>query len=382
MSEQAEYPLYGSTYTSYRTSPLYHGANPIFTNLKVHERRLRETLAGDALHTAQLGELLGGASNSGRLESCTWNLLGDEDAWERAQEALAEGGEATELSSDEIRGIHVEVRYEKARHSAILLGEASETSTTPGFTSLPLMLVRMPTALREVFLNFLSTSFDTRVTPMKLRPSFLTKMVENLLERTTYTEDEDPSFDIAALSKGIGIQLAFPSVAPLLKNLDLTIPKDDIREFLSRGVLLWQQHQTQTRIQAGLNIRPHSAVTGPFTAALSTYLVNNIALSLDNPGVVVSKIAMGPFALAGEGKIKVLGTSSAAVEFWDALLQDARGTGLEGWNKTVWTDEVLQETAGMRQRKMTRESAPSVPIEPPPPYELHDPARQVSSGSV
>jgi hypothetical protein len=371
MAEQAEYPVYGSTFTSYRASPLYHGASPLLSNLDLHARRLRETLAGDALRNAQLGELLGGAPNSGSLESCTWKLIGDEDAWERAQEALAEGEDVTELPSEDVRGIHVEVRYERARHSAILLGETDRTAATPGFTSLPLLLLRMPTALREVFLNFLSTSFDTRITPMKLRPSFLTTMVENLLERTAYSDDEDPSFDIEALSKGIGIQLAFPSVSPLLKNLDLSIPKDDIREFLSRGRVLWQQQQAQGNDRPGM--RPQSAVTGPFTAALSAYLVNNIALSLDNPGVVVSKIAMGPFAIAGEGKIKVLGTSSAAVDFWDALVQEARGSGLEGFAKFGQSSTmILKETVEVRQPRLTQDS---VPTEPPPPYELHDPSR-------
>jgi hypothetical protein len=371
MTEQAEYPLYGSTFTAYRASSLYHGSSPLLTNLEIHARRLRETLAGDALRNAQLGELLGGSSNSGSLESCTWKVIGDEDAWERAQEALAEGEEITELASEDVRGIHVEVTYERARHSAILLGETDRTAATPGFTSMPLLLLRMPTALREVFLNFLSTSFDTRITPMKLRPSFLTTMVENLLERTAYSDDEDPSFDIEALSKGIGIQLAFPSVAPLLKNLDLSIPKDDLREFLSRGKVLWQQHQAQRSHLP--NIRPQSAVTGPFTAALSAYLTNNVALSLDNPGVVVSKIAMGPFAIAGEGKIKVLGTSSAAVDFWNGLVQEARGSGLEGFTKLGQnTAMVRKETVEVRQPRLTRES---VPTEPPPPYELHDPAR-------
>jgi len=374
MTEQADYPLYSSTFTSYRTSPLYHGANPLTTNLNIYARRLRETLAGDALRNAQLGELFAGATNSGSLESCTWKLLGDEDAWEKAQETLQNGGDAIEVPADEARGIHVEIRYERSRHSAILLGKTAETSATPGFTSMPLLLVRMPTSLREVFLNFLSTSFDSRISPMKLRPSYLTSMVENLLERTiTPSDDEDPSFDLEALSRGIGLQLAFPSVAPLLRNLDLTIPKDDIRVFLSRGRSLWQQQQTQWRAQVVPNYRPHSAITGPFTAALSLYLSNQIALTLDKPGVVVSKVALGPFALAGEGKIKVVATSSAAVEFWDSLIQEARGAGLEGAGKVVETSSVLKGKVEARQTRLARDD--SVPTEPPPPYELHDPTR-------
>jgi hypothetical protein len=354
MSEQAEYPLYGPTFTSYRVSPLYNGPNSLLTDLNLHARRLRETLAGDALRSAQLGEFLGGTSNSGSLESCTWKLIGNEDAWEKGQEAIADGGHAAELSNEEVRGVEVEVCYERARHSAILLGDAGKISTTPGFTNLPLLLLRMPTALREVFLNFLSTSFDARITPMKLRPRFLATMVDNVLERTTSPDDEDPSFDIEALSKGIGIQLAFPSVAPLLKHIDLTIPKDDIREFLSRGRILWQRIQSQSPAQKSLSIRPQSPITGPFTAALSAYLNNNIAMSLDSPGVVVSKIGMGPFALAGEGKLKILWTSPATVEFWDAMVQEARGSGFEESSKAVQSTTILKETVERRQPTLLR----------------------------
>ncbi|KAF2427223.1 hypothetical protein EJ08DRAFT_559898, partial [Tothia fuscella] len=303
------YPLYNSTFTTYRTSPLYHGATPLLTNLEIHARRLREVLAGDALRSAQLGGLY---MPSGSLESCTWKLLGDESAWERAQEALADGEEAVGLSPNEVRGIFVEVRYEKATHSAILLGESNKTTLTPGFTSVPLLLVRMPAPLRELFLSYLTTSFDTRISPMKLRSSFLTSMLETIVEQTQYSsQDEDPSLNLAALRKGVGLQLAFPSVVPHLKNLDISIAADDIAGFLSRGKPLWQHHQAQTQ-QRVTNFRPSSPITGPFTSSLSVYLNNHIVLTLDHPCVVVSKVVTGPFALAGEGKLKVTSSSTAA----------------------------------------------------------------------
>lgn len=111
-------------------------------------------------------------------------------------------------------------------------------------------------------------------------------------------------------------------------------------------------------------------------------------MTLDNPGVSVSKIAIGPFALAGEGKVKVLASSSPAVEFWESLVLEARGSGLGGLvgkdvpdtsmedvtmeDASVEEEEVILPREARRRAKSVRDS---VPTEPPPPYELYDPAR-------
>lgn len=388
MGERIEYPLYGSTFTLYRTSPLYHGSNTLFTNLDVHARRLRETLIGDRSRGVQLPELYPGDNMSGSLETCDWRLIGDEDSWETAQ-GEAVNGESAAIDPSEARGVHIELKFEKARHAAVLLGDRSQMSSTPGFTSLPLLLVRMPAPLREVFVDFLATTFDARITPMRLRPSFLTVSVERILDKTSAPEDEEPHFSLESLSKGIGFQLSFPSAAPLLKNIDVSIPKDDIRDFLSRGRRLWLRHQTQMRAIEHLTNRPQSSITGPFSAALSMYLSNHISMALDNPGVSVSKIAIGPFALASEGKVKVLASSSPAVDFWESLVLEAHGHGLGGSATkerlgTTLEDATMQDMSLEEEeevvlpreaRRRAKSARESVPTEPPPPYELHDPAR-------
>lgn len=383
MSEREDYPLYGSTFTLYRSSPLYHGSNPLFTNLDVHARRLRETLIRDRSRGVQLPELYPGANTSGSLESCDWRLIGDEESWETAQEET-QNGEVSEIDPSQARGIQIELRYEKARHVAMLLGNQSQITSTPGFTSLPLFLIRMPAPLREIFVDFLATTFDVRISPMRLRPSFLTSAVEQVLDKTSAPDDEDPSFSLESISKGIGIQLAFPSAAPLLKSIDVSIPKDDIRDFLSRGRRLWQQYRTQLRANAQLSHHPKSSITGPFSAALSIYLSNHISMTLDDPGVSVSKIAIGPFALSGEGKVKVLSSSSPAVDFWDSLIMEARVSGLGGlaakgkqhaaMEDVTMEEEDEDEVPSPREARRRAKSA-SLPSEPPPPYELHDPTR-------
>jgi hypothetical protein len=362
------YPLYGSTFTLYRASPLYHGSDHVFDNLDLHARRLRETLAGDRARNLLLTDLQPEIAGTGSLKNCEWTLLGDETAWERQQE---EPDSDDHVTAGNARGVHIQLRFERANYNALVLGDRPKISTTPGFTSLPLILVRMPATLRELFLDFLATTFDTRVSPMKLRSSFLTSSLEGLLQRTVPQGDDDPALDLESLSKGIGLQLSFPSATPHLKNLDLVIAKDDIRDFQSRGEQLWQQYRARNPLGKTWSTRPNSNITGPFTAALSMYLSNHIAMELDNPAIVLSKVALGTFALAGEGKIKVLTSSAAAVEFWDTLIQEAHGSGLEGMGKTPAVVQNGGTRADSRKQRLT-----SVPTEPPPPYELHDPARQ------
>jgi len=358
------YPLYGSTFTLFRASPLYHGSDALFDNLHLYGKRLRENLAGDRARGMLLTDLQPELAGTGSLESCEWSLLGNEMAWE---------DEDIEVQSDNARGIQVDLKFERARYSALLLGDRTKMSSTPGFVSLPLLLIRMPATLREIFVDFLSTTFDTRISPMKLRSSFLTSSLEQLLRQTVPQGDEDPTLDLESLTKGLGLQLAFPSVTPHLKSLDMVITKDDIREFLSRGKELWRQNQRGQRSQNDQFSRPSSSITGPFTAALSAYLSNHIAMELDNPAIVVSKVALGPFALAGEGKVKVLNSSTAAVDFWDALIQEASGSGLETVAKTAAIVSSDDKPLRARQARLT-----SVPTEPPPPYELVDPARRLS----
>jgi hypothetical protein len=325
-----EYPLYGSTFSLYRVSPFYHGADEFFSNLDLHARRLRENLAGGRARSLLLTDLQPELAGTGSLESCEWSRLGDEAAWEKQQEDQDD----MHITSDNTRGVQVQLQFERAKYAALLLGDGSKMSSTPGFMSLPLLLVRMPATLRELFLDFLSTSFDARISPMRLRSSFLSSSLEGLLEQTVPQRDEDAALNLESLSKGVGLQLSFPSVIPHLKSLDIVITKDDIREFLSRGSQLWQRYQMDNQGEKSWPARPNSNITGPFTAALSTYLSSHTAMGLESPAIVLSKIALGPFALAGEGKVKVLASSPAAVDFWSALVQEAHGAGLELREKT------------------------------------------------
>lgn len=303
-----KYPLYDATYTAYRLSPLYRGANSLLdeTTLRMHARRLRDILRGDILRGVDVGGGNADGSTSGTLENCTWELVGDEDSWERLHQSNAEEDEeqpgdltdAPSLDASEARGIHIELRYQKATYTALLLRDpnSEETSAPPDFTALPLLFVRMPAALRDTFTTYLTSTFDARLAPMKLRSRFLSSSLETLLSRL---HPLDPS----SLLTRLQLQLSFPTACPTsaLRCLDITLSRNDIPTFLTRGSSLLPTTPTASNI------------TGPFTAALSAYLSAHLALDLTHAGVHISKIALPPLlALSADGRIKIFSPFAAA----------------------------------------------------------------------
>lgn len=423
------YPIYGSTFHLYRLSPLYHGETPILEDsaLRTHSRRLRDVLKGDNLRGVQVDfpgpeNLL---HNSGPLEECDWNLIGDESSWTElyTQPIDSESQDAiSTVTPETARGIQIDLQYAKHIYSAFILRDPDKTSSPPGFTSLPLLLVRMPAAIREILLNYLSTTFDTHISPLKLRASFLASALESHLTRLTTSTSTQFIPDIL---KAVQLQLSFPTSTKLLKNIDISIAREDIPGFLARGKLLSQQVQTGP-------VPDPSAPTGPFITALSHYTTTHLALPLFHPKTNISKLACGAFALASEGRIKLYSpppisssasddgttapTAPSAAEhamrdLYASLIQEASSRGRfivagvepEATNNVAAVGtkgkvrsgpsgkRVLADITGAatkRQKSSAQDAgqagdaaagAPrggmdNIPAEPPPPYELHDPA--------
>lgn len=423
------YPLYGSTFHLYRLSPLYHGETPILedSTLCTHSRRLRDVLKGDNLRGVQVDfpgpdNLL---HNSGSLEECDWNLIGDESSWTELHTQPIDSESQDTIStvtSETARGIQIDLQYSKHIHSAFILRDPDKTLSPPGFTSLPLLLVRMPAAIREIFLNYLSTTFDTRISPLKLRASFLTSALELHLMRLTASTSTQSIPDIL---KAVQLQLSFPTSTKLLKNIDISIAREDIPSFLARGKLLSQQVRTGP-------VPDPSAPAGAFITALSHYTTTHLALPLFHPKTSISKLACGAFALASEGRIKLYppphissasddGTTAptapsaaehAMRDLYASLIQEASSCGrfIVAGVETEAADNVaavgtkgkvrsgpsgkraltdITGAATKRQKSSAQHAgqgdpvaaarAPrgrrdSIPAEPPPPYELHDPA--------
>lgn len=366
VSAMSTYPLYDSNFQLYRLSPLYNGSSPILDNLNLHARKLREAFKGDSSLSlnAATATQAGYGVGFGTLKSCAWELLGDEAQWQSAHQEEAEDDEISmvgEVSTRDARGVRIELEYDKSKQCALLLGQPNQKSSIPGFTNLPLLLVSMPVPVREIFFKYLATTFDCRVSPMKLRSSFLSSALERILAHDSADVAQGESL------KSLQLQLSCPSVAPSLKSIDVSITKDDLSEFLAHGQKLWDEHNISVK-QSGL-------ITGAFTAALSAYLQQHIALSLDHPGVVVSRFVYGPFIISGDGKTKVLQSSKLAKDFWSRVIEEASSHEFDGFDASNLADKALREKhhfqATPRQLPLDR-----LPTDPPPPYELHDPAKQ------
>ncbi|KZF23360.1 hypothetical protein L228DRAFT_114595 [Xylona heveae TC161] len=314
------------------------------------------------------------------------NPTGNQDT--SAHPAPGQDTRQTDTSGDRtcIHGILVEVRYERATYKAILLGDERAPSPPPppqeaqtsnnrigvhsalpeGFTHLPLLLTRMPSALRRTFLEYLASAFDTRASPFTLSSNRLCERIEEFLsdsgfgasqdhEEDTGGDNESPSHEAASRSiKDLSLSLRFaPPVAPLLKTLDITISKTDIWNFIQMGRRqLARQQQDSSASQSVPPPNPQNTITtpetrstrkrkrpspdhtpphpphpssssllpspssvlasstqprtkGPFISALSAHTATHLAMPLTHPSIAIHKIACSGFVLASDGRIKL-----------------------------------------------------------------------------
>lgn len=333
MAEIPPYPLYNRTYQLYRVSPLHHADSdtPLLHDrtLRTHAKRLREQLKGDNVRGVEV-DFAGtedALPNLGPLEECNWDMIGDEDAWIDRHRQLVDP-EASQVSqamtAEEARGIEVSLEYEKQSYNALLLRDPGVTSSPDGFTLLPLLLVKMPAPVREVFLNYVRTSFDAHVAPLKLPSAFITSSLETYFRHLSSSSSSQSIQDIV---RQLQVQLSFPNATALLKHLDITIASRHVPGFVSRGKLL--KHAKEK----------------PFTAALSRYLKKHLALDLSHPKVQVSRISCGSLSL-GTDRLKLVAPETsndssfeessapeasagqlAVHDFYTSLVREATGTG-------------------------------------------------------
>lgn len=288
------YPLYQTTFTTLRLSPLYHGPDVELDNsaLAIFASRLRDVLVGNVLRGVTVGLTQSDDSlgRVGSLRSCRWLVFKDEEDW-LAQDAditVNEGN--TTLSASTSPGIHIEIAYERATYTALLLRQGNE-ALSPGFTYFPLLLARMPTSLRETLTTFLASTFDTLAQPLRLPPSFLTSSLETYMMDLTQGLDSNNAERMLSTSlRDVLVTLSFdlPSQRSTLKTIDMQLARNDLHRFWSLG----QKLSTE---KDGL----------PFTKSLEHYVDGHLGMDLRDERVKIAKVACGAFVMGMEGKIKL-----------------------------------------------------------------------------
>lgn len=267
----SSHPLYNTTYTLHRLSPLH--AFPKLTSatdLTHHAKSLLSILRGDVLRGVRVRDDADDAlGHAGRLKSVTW-------------EALPPPEHDSDDDEDDFdpRGVVITLVYEKAAYTSLLLAAPSSPLAGP-FTSLPLLLTRLPKSLRETLLAYLAATFDTLPSPLPLDSGTLRNMLEAWL-----AADAGPGKDV---------QLVFEAPVPSLKAITITVPRGDVPRFVRRG----------KGLQGG---EAEQGGEGPFFAALRHYASATMGLDIAVLGLM--KVACGGFVLGAgahgaSGKVKV-----------------------------------------------------------------------------
>ncbi|KAK2063975.1 hypothetical protein LY76DRAFT_141008 [Colletotrichum caudatum] len=361
-------PFFNTTFSTHRASPLYVGANALtFPRLQTLSQRLRDTLVGDVVRGVQVG-LEGNDTSLGRagaLERVGIRWVGLEALLGGALDSDADlsqdlsGDEADSNTYRKKKCLVFEIRYENALCTAVLLpalsdktqdsrqdGLAANNFEIPGllsnggldednrFLHLPLLLLRMPAPLKSLIMDFLSSTFDCRISSMRLGTKGLTAAWERWIQDAGLPSQ-------GSLAKDMVLTLGFYVPPPDasednedqhleglgIKSVDVIIPAEELRRFVKAGERLANTAEI-TKRKAGSqgyedDPRKRKRLAGgkadegwgwievgndkrqePFLRALGAYLDKHLALNLFHPGVRVTKIACGGFVLS-EGRVKV-----------------------------------------------------------------------------
>ncbi|KAJ4289345.1 carboxypeptidase Y-deficient [Collariella sp. IMI 366227] len=328
----APIPFYNTTFSAHRVSPLYIGSEPLSTNrLHLLSQRLRDRLVGDVVRGVEVG--------------------------------LGRDGEDFIISrADDMDW---------------------EQSVDPGhFLFLPLLLLRMPTPPKTILSEFLATSFDCRVSPMRLGTRSLTTSWESwirtagLPSRGSLGRDMVLSlgFYIPPSDTAVGYQPAEEGAAAAdqtlgLKSIDVIIQATELRKFVAVGKRLatsqdplstpsaswdWEEDAKKRRrltgrlYEEGWEWRAKTEEGGspeqqPFLEALACYLKKHLGLNLFHPGVSVVKIACGGFVMS-ETRLKL---------FNPAASRDSDGVSILGQKAAV-----LGLVGGLVEKAQIRMVAP------------------------
>ncbi|KAG0646310.1 hypothetical protein D0Z07_8406 [Hyphodiscus hymeniophilus] len=323
------YPLYNTTFTLHRVSPLYTGSNlPLDnTTLQRHARRFRDILAGDVLRGVRVG--LGTEDDVharvGALQSVTWQVLVEEDLWNMDEETTTK----ITMGHGAGKGMMVQVAYEKMLYRAILLGhqgsgqdESMLDVGQDGFQHFPLLLTRMPASLREMFTDFLATTFDARVAILHLTGPYLPTTFERYISDCCMGGDGEEaglvesSKSLRKTVKDVQVLIGFdlPNVASL-QTIEFHLSQEDIPRLVHHGKKIGDMES-------------------PFMNALSGFVKTHLALDLKHEKIRILRIACGAFVLGAEGRIKLTEPTVQSAQMrstWnlvDGLIGIAKGGGM------------------------------------------------------
>lgn len=283
MSSKPTYPLYNTTYTLHRLSPLYaFPALASTADLTHHAKSLLSILRGDVLRGVRVRDDNNDDDNAlgraGILKSVTWKSLPLPSRWLQEPDD-SEPDDSDSDADTHPQGIVITFVYEKAVYTSLLLLShlVAPAIEADEFTSLPLLLTRLPKSLRATLLSYLASTFDTLPQTLPLDSSALKKLLEAWLE-CMFSDDESGG------GAGKDIQIVFSAPVASLKAITITIPRADVGGFFHRG-----------KRMVAVGEGEGEEGEGAFFGALRHYA--KAVMGLDIAVLGVMKVACGGFVL-------------------------------------------------------------------------------------
>lgn len=382
-------PFLNTTFSTHRVSPLYIGAFPL-TQDRLHtlSLRLRDLLVGDVVRGVEVG-LDRGADDAVMRRAGALELVSM--GWVRLESLLGRYVPGEDESAAEVREapspgkkwvLQILLDYENTECAALLLPGTSSPArpeeyaplypATPtsiaspssarasdgGFLNLPLLLLRMPAPLKSLIIDFVSRTFDCRISSLSLGTRSLVGALERWVRdskiptRGPLAKDivltlgfygptvlQDQTQQQKAASEETPIQDDDGGDTPRqttttsvgVKALDVIVPNPESRRFFRAGEASEakrlandlrdtfghakrrklggdkeEESWTWRRSNSSSNQREESIRPQPFTEALAEYVWAHLALDIFHPAVRVTKIACGGFVLS-DGRVKVFG---------------------------------------------------------------------------
>ncbi|KAK1758753.1 kinetochore complex Sim4 subunit Fta1-domain-containing protein [Echria macrotheca] len=367
-------PFYNTTFSAHRLSPLHLGPDDLNPRrLQTVAQRLRDTLVGDVVRGVEVG--LGRDDGDDPVMGRAGALEAVELRWVRMATLLDLGSSEGDKEEDDGQllrnknALSLSLRYEAASCTALLLpplDDDTDQQQQPAaqtdsdfwghktdakvpdksrFLHLPLLLLRMPAPLKSIIAEFLSVTFDCRVSPLRLGTRSILRAWESWIKsaglptRGPLAKDVvltlgfyiPPSSSSAPIAQGgDGDEEDPESQKPGLKSVDIFIPAPELRRFVDAAAATsssssssfkpaaaqsrqdeddHDEKKRTTQLLAGLLNEEgwswnNRANHHPFTHALALYLDAHLGMNLFHPGVRITKIACGGFVIA-DGKVKV-----------------------------------------------------------------------------
>jgi hypothetical protein len=338
--------LFNTTFSTHRVTPLFVAGKRALNEarLRVLSQRLRATLVGDVVRGVEVG--LDGAVGDETLGA----LEVVEVKWVDAAPIVGHGDDESS------RALLIFMRYESVSCSALLLprgmhdGEEQPAAVSVDFLHLPLLLLRMPASLKPFVIDWISSTFDCRISSLRLGTRTLVRCFESWLR-----DVGAPSR--GALAKDAVLTLEFfvqptetkqsengqlvgddaqdensaeANNALAIKSIDVIVPAADLGRFAQGATApmysngdrktapSWASDMTKRRKLAGgkeeegwawlhgetMGDGSQGKVDAPFMNTLARYLDQNLALNLFHPGVSVTKIACAGFVIS-ETRLKL-----------------------------------------------------------------------------